>query len=140
MIGHFDDWQAATRSEAGQTVCYAFSRAILSSPAVPGRTGKAVLTVTQRTSTRDAVALDAGFSYASGASVLLQANDASLDLYTSKRYAFARDGAAAVAVLQKGGQAIARSPGPKGATITDSFSLKGFAPAYAAISKACPAK
>ncbi len=36
-IGKFDDWIAATHQEAGQTVCYAFTRARHSAPALPGR-------------------------------------------------------------------------------------------------------
>jgi hypothetical protein len=42
--------------------------------------------------------------------------------------------------LAKGSRAIARSPGPKDVSVTDTFSLKGFEAAYAAIVKACPAK
>ena len=55
-IGKFDDWTAATHQESGQTVCYAFTRAQSSSPAVPGR-GPVILTVTERPSGRDAVAI-----------------------------------------------------------------------------------
>ena len=44
-IGTFDDWIAATHQEAGQPVCYAFTRAQSSMPAVAGR-GAVILTVT----------------------------------------------------------------------------------------------
>jgi hypothetical protein len=136
-IGKFEDWTAATHSESGQTVCYAFTRAQSSAPALPGR-GAVVLTVTERSSGRDAVAIEAGFSYAPNATVTLQIDQTGLELYTSGRNAFAREGKAAVAAFGKGGRAIARSPGPK--EVTDTFSLKGFGAAYAAIVKACPAK
>jgi hypothetical protein len=136
-IGKFDDWTAATHSESGQTVCYAFTRAQTSAPDLPGR-GAVVLTVTERSSGRDAVAIEAGFSYAPNASVTLQVDQAGLEFYTSGRNAFARDGKAAVAAFGKGSRGIARSPGPK--DVTDTFSLKGFGAAYAAIVKACPAK
>jgi hypothetical protein len=136
-IGKFDDWTAATHSESGQTVCYAFTRVQSSAPALPGR-GAVVLTVTQRSSGRDAVAIEAGFAYAANATVTLQVDQAGLDFYTSGRNAFARDGKAAVTAFGKGGRAIARSPAPK--EVTDTFSLKGFGQAYAAIVKACPAK
>jgi hypothetical protein len=63
-----------------------------------------------------------------------------LEFYASQRNAFARDGKAAVAAFQRAARAIARSPGPKDQQITDTFSLKGFSAAYAAIVKACPAK
>ena len=97
-----------------------------------------VLTVTERSSGRDAVAIEAGFTYAPNASVTLQVDQKGLEFYTAGRNAFARDGKAAVAAFDKGSRAIARSPGPK--EVTDTFSLKGFSAAYAAIVKACPPK
>ena len=137
MIGRFDDWTAATHTESGQSVCYAFSRVQSSAPALPGR-GPVVLTVTERPAGRDAVAIEAGLTYAANATVTLQVDQTGLDFYTSGRNAFARDGKAAVAAFTKGSRAIARSPAPH--EVTDSFSLKGFSQAYAAIVKACPAK
>lgn len=136
-IGDFGDWTAATHGESGQTVCYAFTRAQSSSPALPGR-GAVVLTVTERSSGRDAVAIEAGLSYAANATVTVQVDQTGLEFYTAGRNAFARDGKVAVSSFGKGSRAIARSPGSK--DVTDTFSLKGFGAAYAAIVKACPAK
>jgi len=136
-IGTFQDWQAATHTEGGQPVCYALSRA-KPAGAVAGR-GEVVLTVTQRPTLRDAVAISAGFTYAANAEVKVELGTTSLDFYTAQRSAFARSGAAAVAAFAKAPQAVAKSPGPRG-TVTDTFSLKGFAQAYAAINKACPPK
>jgi Invasion associated locus B (IalB) protein len=138
-IGAFDDWTAATHQESGVSVCYAFTRAQSSSPALPNR-GPVILTVTERPSGRDTVAMEAGFNYPPNASVTVQVDQTGLEFYTDKRNAFARDGKAAVTAFGKGARAIARSPGPKDATVTDTFSLKGFGSAYAAIVKACPAK
>jgi hypothetical protein len=137
QIGKFDDWTAATHSESGQSVCYAFTRVQSSAPTLPAR-GPVILTVTERSSGRDAVAIEAGFAYPANASVTVQVDQTGLEFYTSARNAFARDGKAAVAAFQKGSRAIARSPGPK--EVTDTFSLKGFGSAYAAIVKACPPK
>ncbi len=136
-IGKFEDWTAATHAESGKTVCYAFTRVQSSAPALPGR-GAVVLTVTERPSGRDAVAIEAGFSYAPNTTVTVQVDQSGLEFYTAGRNAFARDGKAAVSAFTKGSRAIARSPGPK--EVTDTFSLKGFSAAYAAIVKACPAK
>jgi invasion protein IalB len=141
-IGKFEDWTAATHSESGQTVCYAFTRVQSSAPTLPGR-GAVVLTVTQRPSGRDSVAIETGLSYAANATVTVQVNQTGLEFYTdpsSPRNAFARDGKAAVAAFTKGSRAIARSPNPNPKEVTDTFSLKGFGQAYAAIVKACPAK
>lgn len=134
-LGTFDDWTAATNKEAGQTVCYAFTR--VQPPPAAGR-GDVVLTVTERPGGRDAVALSAGFAYAANAAVTVNVDTTALDFYTAQRSAFARDGKAAVQAFMKGKTAIAHSPGPKGA-VADNFSLKGFSAAYAAIIKACPA-
>ncbi len=138
-IGTFDDWQAATNVEAGQTVCYAFTRGKTASRKLPGR-GDVVLTVTRRGAAQDAVALNAGFAYGPNASVALQIDKLTVDFYTAQRYAFARDGLAVIAAFQKAANATAKSPVPKAADVTDSFSLKGFKQAYDAISKACPTK
>jgi hypothetical protein len=139
-IGKFEDWTAATHLEAGQTVCYAFTRAVASSPPLPGR-GDVVLTVTQRPGgARDAVAISAGFAYAANAEATLQIEGTTLPFYTAQRSAFARDGHAAVAAFERGRQAVAKSPGPRNATVTDTFNLRGFSPAFAAINKACPGK
>lgn len=145
LIGKYEDWRAATHVEAGQLVCYAFTSAQSSVPALTGR-GDVHLTVTERPSSgRDAVAITAGFAYTPNASVAVQAETTSLEFYTSQRSAFARDGHAAVQAFLKASQVIARSPNPKSSgstasSVTDQFSLKGFNAAYAAINKACPAK
>jgi invasion protein IalB len=136
-IGTFGDWIAATYQQAGHTVCYAFTRAQASTPSLPGR-GQVVLTVTQRPDQRDSVAIEVGFDYAPKAAVTVQVDQTGLDFYTAQRNAFARDGKAAVAAFQRGERAIARSPGPHGHQVTDTFSLKGFSAAYAAVVKACP--
>jgi len=137
-IGKFDDWEAATHVEAGQTVCYAFTYAQSSAPALPGR-AKVVLTVTERQAGRDAVAISAGFSYAANASVTAQADQTALDdFYTAQRSAFARDGHAAVTAFQRSRTMLAISPAPQNVKVTDTFSLKGFTAAYSAINKACP--
>ena len=138
-IGKFEDWQAATHQEAGQPVCYAFARASSSQPAVPGR-GEVVLTVTHRVGGRDSVALSAGFAYANAAEVQVGVDQTQLAFYTANRSAFARDGKAAVTAFEKGSKAIAKSPGPRNATVSDTFSLRGFSAAYAAVNKACPPK
>ena len=138
-IGTFDDWQAATHVEAGQTVCYAFTRAKSSSRKLAGR-GDVVLTVTRRAGVPDAVALNAGYAYAANAAVAVQIETATQDFYTAQRYAFARDGHATVVALLKSNALTAKSPVAKAADVVDSFSLKGFKAAYDAVNKACPAK
>lgn len=136
-LGTFEDWTAARHQEDGKTVCYAFTRAAKSAPAVPGR-GEVVLTVTQRPSGRDSVAISAGFAYPAGADVTVTVDASALNFYTNQRFAFAKEGPATVAALQRGRQAVSRGPSPRNVPVEDTFSLRGFSPAYAAIAKACP--
>ncbi len=139
-IGHFEDWTAAVHQESGQTVCYAFTRAAASAPSLPGR-GDVVLTVTQRPGgIHDAVAISAGFAYSANSEVAVQVEGTTLPFYTAQRSAFARDGHAAVAAFERGRQAVAKSPGPRNTMLTDTFNLRGFSPAFAAINKACAVK
>ncbi|MBN9571095.1 MAG: hypothetical protein J0H30_08620, partial [Alphaproteobacteria bacterium] len=88
QLGKFDDWTAVTREEGGQTVCYAFTYPTTSVPKLSGR-GKPVLTVTERSSGRDAVAFSAGFAFAANAETNLQVEQTSLPFYTAGRFAFA---------------------------------------------------
>lgn len=136
-IGRFEDWTAATNKAGGQTECYAFTRAVSSSPALPGR-GDIVLTVTERPGGRDSVAVSVGFAYAANAVAAVSADAATFDFYTAGRSAFARDGHAVAVAFQRARQVQVRSPGPKGKVVTDNFGLRGFTAAYAAIQKACP--
>jgi hypothetical protein len=139
-LGKFDDWIAATHQEASQTTCYAFVRTSHSAPALPSR-GPVILTVTERSGSRDEVAITAGYTFPKGASVTLQVLATGLDFYTAGNDAFARDGKASVAAFEKGAEALSRAPGPReGQVIVDTFSLHGFSSAYAAINKACPAR
>ena len=140
QFGDFGDWKAATSTEAGQTVCYAISFASHSAPAVPGR-DKVVLTVTERPSQRDTVAISVGYAYpGTNPVVAVQVDQTSLDFYPAGRSAFARDGHAVVAAFQRGKQVTVRAPGPRTGTVVDTFSLNGFSRAYEAVTKSCPAK
>ena len=135
-LGDFQDWIAAVHTEAGQKVCYAFTRAQRSDPAREG----VILTVTHRSSSRDQVALSAGYAYPRNASVTVAVGNRELAFYTGGNSAFARDGRAAVAAFRSGATAVARGPRAGGrGTATDSFSLSGFSAAYDAISQECPA-
>jgi hypothetical protein len=134
-IGQFHNWIAATHIESGHPTCYAFTRAGNENPA----TGSGpILSVTDRPSGRDQVAISGGPAYPKDATLTLQVDQASLDFYTAGRDAFARDGKAAVAAFQRGSSATAKAPGPHGPTSL-SFNLDGFTAAHDAIEKACPA-
>lgn len=139
-IGVFQDWQAATLTESGNKVCYAFTRASRSQPNVANR-GEVVLTVTHRPGSRDQVAVRAGYTYPSGAepagTVEASAGNATLAFFTAGDAAFVRDRAEAIEAFRRGRAFRLQGPGPRGGTVTDTFSLLGFSAAHRAISDAC---
>ncbi len=125
-IGKFDDWTAATHKEAGQTVCYAFTRAQSSAPLVAWPRGCGADRDRALVGSRCHRDRGGASPMRRNATVTVQVDQTGLDFYTSGQNAFARDGKAAVTAFGKGTRAIARSPSPK--EVTDTFSLKGFAP------------
>ncbi len=135
-LGTFGDWTVARYQRAGQSVCYAFTRAKSPRSAEAGSTP--LLTVTERPASRDEVAITTPAAFPKGASVTVQVDQSGLDFYTAGNDAFARDGKAAVAALRRGGQAIMRGPGARGGQVTDTFALQGFGSAYDLLTKSCP--
>ena len=132
-LGAFGRWIAATHGTGAQMVCYAFTRAGDADPA----TGSGpILSVTDRPSGRNEVAVSGGPLYPKGAGVMVQVGATGLDFYTSGHDAFARDGQATVAAFERGATAVLHPPGKGAAPL--SFSLTGFSAAHAAIRKACP--
>lgn len=139
-IGRFEDWEAVTLTERGQKICYAFTRAAASNPPVQGR-GEVVLLVTHRGRSRDEVAVRAGYTYPANAeaagTVEASGGNVALAFFTAGDAAFARDRAAAVAAFERGRALRLAGPGPRGGTVTDLFSLRGFTAARRAIGEAC---
>ena len=134
-LGAFGAWIAATHGVGRAKLCYAFTRANGQNAATG--TGP-VLSVTDRPTGRNQVAISAGPLYPKGAGAMVEVGQTALDFYTSGHDAFARDGHAAVVAFERGATAVLRPPG-KGAHPLD-FSLTGFSAAHAAIRKACPAR
>ena len=132
-LGQFGAWIAAAHGGGRDMMCYAFTRADGQNPATG--TGP-VLSVTDRPTGRNQVAIAGGPLYPKGASAVVQVGQTALDFYTSGHDAFARDGRAAVAAFERGATAVLRPPGKGARPLT--FSLTGFTAAHAAIRKACP--
>ncbi len=135
--GKFGDWTAATYGSGSSEACYAFTTAQASAPVIAGR-GAVMLTVTERSSAKDEVTLTAGYKYPKKAVVTLDAGNGPISFYTDGGTAFTTSNTAAVSAFQQGSTAIAKSSGPGGVTVTDTFSLAGFSDAYSAITAACP--
>ena len=135
--GKFGDWTAAAYGTGGAKVCYAFTNAQTSTPSWKSR-GPVMLTVTERTGSRDEVTLTAGYTYPPKPTVNLTVGATKVDFYTQGGTAFTTSGGEAVAAFRNGATAQAVSTGPHGHPVTDVFSLTGFSDAYGAIIKACP--
>ena len=131
-LGTFGEWTAATHTEGGSKICYAFTR--------PDGNANALLTVTHRPQGRDQVALRLGRAFPRNAEVTVDVGDKDLNFYTAGDNAFARDGRATVTAFRNGRDAVAKSPAANNRSTTDTFSLQGFSAAYDAISRECPAE
>jgi hypothetical protein len=138
-IAKFGAWQAATHDESGHLACYAFTRALPSRvPHHAAPTADIVLTVTERPSGRDEVAVSLGNGAAPPADLIMEINTARLPFYAADHSAFARDGHAVVSAFAHARTARLRPANPHDAGARYDFSLAGYGPSYAAINHACP--
>ncbi|MBC4013960.1 invasion associated locus B family protein [Siccirubricoccus deserti] len=136
-LGEFQSWIAATYTEGGQKICYAFARASRSEGA---SRQNVMLTVTHRPAARDTVTISAGYTYPRTVTdVEVTVGSHELPFYTAGSTAAARNSAAAIRAMRAGRDAVAKAPGPNGrGRVTDTFPLAGFSAAYDAISRECP--
>lgn len=138
LLGNFGQWTAAVEVERGQKLCYAFTRPTRMSH----RRSDVFLMVSHQGSTRNEVALAADYRYPRAARVRITVGRAAFPLEADGSFAFAANGAAAVAAFRRGDTAVAQGPRRAGrtGTVTDTFSLRGFTAAYNAINRECPAR
>ena len=135
-LGVFGAWTAAWYRDGQTKVCYAFARPSRSQP----QRGEVILTVSHRGSSRDLVALRAGYSYPRGApDVIASVHGQEIPFYLGTGSAHARDGNAAIAAFRAGREAVVRGSHPSRIPAIDHFPLNGFSAAYDAISRECPA-
>ena len=142
LIAKSGDWESFTYNEKGGKVCYMASQPKKSIGAAKGR-GTVFFTITHRTTDKSigVVSITPGFTYKKDAPAELDIGGAKFDLYTTADSAWARNDKALVAALLKAkGTAIAHGTPAKGDPVADTFSLDGFAKAYADINKACDVK
>lgn len=139
QLGVFQNWTAATFTDGGQKVCYAFARAARVEGAGQRGPQNVQLLVTHRPGARDAVAMRSGYNFGRGAEIRLVIGQADLPGYTNQDSGFIRDGRAAVAAMRGGREALGRAPGPNNRGVVQNFfPLAGFSAAYDAISRECP--
>ena len=137
ILGVFGRWSVAVGTEDGQKLCYAYTAPTRMSH----RRSEVYLSVLHGSQGRNQVALTSGYRYPRGAAVTATVGQARLPFYTDRDMAFARNSNAAVAVFRTGSDAVVRGPraaGRPSGTVVDTFSLRGFAAAHAAINRECP--
>jgi len=141
LLGKSGDWESFTYNEKGGKVCYVASQPKHSVSAPKGR-GNVFFTITHRTADKSigVISVDAGYPFKKDAPAELDIGGAKFDLYTTGASAWARNDKAVVAALLKGKSVIVHGTPQKGDPVADTFSLDGFAKAYADINKACDIK
>lgn len=137
ILGVFGRWSVAVGTEDGQKLCYAYT----SPTQMSHRRSEVYLSVMHGSQGRNQVGLMSGYRYPRGATVTTTVGQTRLPFLTEGDMAFSRNGAAAVAAFRAGSEAVVRGPRAAGrprGTVVDTFSLRGFTAAHAAISRECP--
>ncbi len=140
-IGVFTDWEAVTFTEGGNLGCYMTSDAKKSVGNYKER-GKVYALVTHRPANEslDVVTLIAGYTFKKDSDVVVDIAGQKFSLFTDKNSAWARDAETdhrLVAAMRKGSTMTVKGSSERGTATTDTYSLKGFSKAYAAINAAC---
>jgi hypothetical protein len=140
-LGKSGDWESFTYSDKAGKVCYTASLPKRSLNAAKGR-GETYLSVTHRPNDKsfDVVSFTAGYSFKKDAPAEIDVGGAKFDLYTAGDGAWARNDKAVLDAMLKGKALVVHGTPVKGDPTADTYSLDGFAKAYADIGKACGAK
>ncbi|MBC7907436.1 MAG: invasion associated locus B family protein [Rhodospirillaceae bacterium] len=133
-------WEAYAYTDAGSKVCYAAARADKSNDR--DRAGTAIA-ITHRPKSPGEVSLIAPYGFKKDSDAEIQIGGMKHTFFTKGGSAWAKDGTADKAIITamaKGKDLVVKATPSKGATISDTISLKGFGDALAAIDKACGVK
>jgi invasion associated locus B (IalB) protein len=145
FIDKFGDWNAFADQENGQPLCYMASLPEKSEGKYTQR-GDTYIMVTHRPAekTFGEVSIRAGYAYKqdSDTEARIDSNQP-FKLFTDGEFSWARDtdtDRALIANMKAGSTVIVKGTSSRGTLTIDTYSLKGFTAAYAAISKACKVK
>ena len=141
LEGAYNDWSLYGMQENGNPICYLSSGLERSSDNVP-RKRPAVVLITNRPAEerKGVVSVDPGYIYEDGSQVLMSIGRRQFHLYTKGGQAWAEDGDDPQVIQAiRGGSTLVVTGRMKGGTATtDTFSLRGFGTALAALDRACP--
>jgi len=141
LEGAFNDWSLYELQENGNPVCYLSSGLERSSDNVPRRR-PAVVLITNRPAEgrKGVVSVDPGYIYEDGSQVLMSIGRRQFHLYTKGGQAWAEDGddPQIIQAIRGGSTLVVTGRMKNGTATTDTFSLRGFGTALAALDRACP--
>ncbi|HEX4506704.1 MAG TPA: invasion associated locus B family protein [Alphaproteobacteria bacterium] len=141
LEGAFNDWSLYGLQENGNPVCYLSSGLERSSDTVP-RKRPAVVLITNRPAEgrKGVVSVDPGYIYEDSSQVLMSIGRRQFHLYTKGGQAWAEDGddPQIIQAIRTGSTLVVTGRMKSGTATTDTFSLRGFGAALAALDRACP--
>lgn len=141
QIGVFGDWTAHAFDDNGHKVCFMSSQPKKDE----GKYNKrgeifAFITHWPGDNARNVFSVSAGYSYMSGSEVTVKIDAKAFTLFTKGEMAWTKDqdtDNAMTDALMKGSKMVIKGTSSRGTQTTDTYSLKGSADAYRAISSAC---
>lgn len=141
LEGAYNDWSLYGMQENGNPICYLSSGLERSSDNVP-RKRPAVVLITNRPAEgrKGVVSVDPGYIYEDNSQVLMSIGRRQFHLYTKGGQAWAEDGddPLIIQAIRGGSTLVVTGRMKSGTATTDTFSLRGFGTALAALDRACP--
>ncbi len=140
-LGSFDDWQAYRYGAGDGRICYMASLPTTSKGG-PDNRDDAYVTVTHRPAenSTDVVSVVGGYGFKKGSEAVFNVDGREFQMFTQGDGAWLKTAAEdkqAVQAMIRGLKLVVRGEPDTGGASVDSYSLKGFTAAHAAISKAC---
>lgn len=135
-------WEAYAYNDGNDKVCYAAARADKTQGGDKGRAGTAIA-ITHRPKSPNEVSLIGDYGFKKDSDAEIQIGAMKHTFFTKGGSAWTKDSKAdpaIIAAMAKGRDVLVRATPAKGAAITDSIPLNGFAMALGAIDKACGVK
>jgi hypothetical protein len=136
LLGKTGDWESFSYSDKSGKVCYTASLPKHSLNAPKGRS-ESHLSITDRVADKSVgvISVSEGFPVTKDGEIDI--GGAKFDLYASDNALWSRADKAVVQTMLKGKSLLVYGAPAKGAQVVDTYSLDGFAKAYADIGKAC---
>lgn len=144
FVGTFGDWNVQTYEEGGGKICLMWGQPEKSEGNYTRR-GDVYAYVTQRPSKKrlNEVSISIGYPFKKGSALSIGIGKSKFSLFTDADTAWnekSADDTKMVRAMRAGATMIAKGISGRGTKTTDTFSLKGFTKAYAAMNKACGIK